>query len=228
MDKIKLLFVEDDKDLVFIFKNSFEIIGDYEIKTASNGREGLDMYSLYHPDIIVADITMPIMNGKEMVLRIREKDVHTPVIFLTGLDESKYAIAGLEAGADIYLRKHIIPQELDLQIRALLKRVSSKRLQLMGNDECSLGLFGFSAINHYLVRNGKRIELTVHEASILNQLVKNKGNTVSRDEFNKCLYKNDYQPARAIDVHIVSLRHKLADDPFIEIVSVRRKGYILK
>ena len=229
MDRIKILLVEDDESYAFMMKSSLDVIGGYDICTAYDGKEGLDLYKSFNPDIIVSDIDMPIMNGKDMVRSIREKDSYTPVIFLTSYKESKDFIDGIKIGADAYMRKPIIGDELDAQVRALLKRVSFKPLPLAGAGESLIGTFGFNASNKYLVRKGKMVDLTKTEAKILELLVAKKGHMVMRRSILKYFENNNnMMSSRTLDVHIFNLRAKMSEDPSVEIVTVHKEGYILK
>lgn len=229
MEKIKLLLVEDNEEFMFILKNTLELMGNYDIRTAGDGREGLDVYKSFDPDVIVADIEMPIMDGKEMVRIIREKDPYTLVFFVTSHKETKDVLDGMEAGADIYLRKPLSAQELDAQIRVLLKRTSNKQLPVMGNEECAIGAFSFSASNGYLSKQGKRKDLTKTEAKILNMLALEKGRLVKKDDILTFLSSDSYtMDTRTLDVHILNIRRKLSADPSVKIKTVRQKGYILE
>ena len=90
MADIKLLLVEDDENLAYMEKSSFEdIIGGYEVKAAINGKDGLELWKHFQPDVIVSDIDMPIMDGIEMVKKIREIDGDTIILFTTGLTSPK-------------------------------------------------------------------------------------------------------------------------------------------
>ena len=122
MDTIKLLLVEDDPSLRYIVQSGLEdIIEGYEVLAAANGEEGLAMWREHRPDVILSDIEMPIMDGYEMVKRIREVDKETPIIFSSGLVSPKNVLKGYELGANNYIKKPFIPEELDAHIHALLK-----------------------------------------------------------------------------------------------------------
>lgn len=89
-NKIRLLLVEDDSMLTYVVKNSLEgLIGGYEVITAVNGQEGLKAYQEHHPDIIISDVEMPVMNGFQMVERIREVDGDTPILLASALARPK-------------------------------------------------------------------------------------------------------------------------------------------
>ena len=229
MEKIKLLLVDDNKDYAYVVERSLKVKGVYDICIAYNGKEGLELYRSFKPDIIVTDIEMPIMNGNKMVRIIRENDTSTPVFFLTSHKEPEEHLAGMEAGADFYILKLISVDALDIQIRKYLERISNKPLPVKGIDECSIGSFGFSASNKYLLRNGKRTNLTFMEAKILNLLVAKKGGLVLKEEILNNF--NDIQimmSPRTLDVHMRNVRKKLIEDPSVKIVTSRKEGYILE
>ena len=118
---IKLLLVEDDASLCYMVKSSLEdLIGGYEVIIANNGKEGLDAWKEHQPDIIVTDIEMPVMDGREMVSRIREIDGDTPLLFASGHVTPKDVIEGYQIGANNYIKKPFIAEEMDAHIRGLL------------------------------------------------------------------------------------------------------------
>lgn len=144
MADIKLLLVEDDENLAYMEKSCFEdIIEGYEVKTAVNGRQGLEEWKTFQPDVIVSDIDMPIMDGLEMVRKIREVDGDTIILFTTGLISPKDLKAGYAAGANNYVKKPFIPEEpvvqqepptLAKRIRDRLKKIAED-LDIITEDE---------------------------------------------------------------------------------------------
>ena len=119
---IRVLLVEDDKNLCFILKSSLEqMIGGYEVTTAPNGQEGLELLEQKEFDVIVSDVEMPVMDGLTMVQHIRRHHPRLAVIFITGLTTARDVINGYQSGADFYIKKPFLPEELNAHIQAVLK-----------------------------------------------------------------------------------------------------------
>ena len=117
---IRLLLVEDDANLCYIIRGGLEdMIGGYEIMTADNGETGLRIWKETHPDVIVADIEMPVIDGYEMVRRIRETDDATPILFTSGRVSPKDVVKGYELGVNNYIKKPFLAEELNAHILAL-------------------------------------------------------------------------------------------------------------
>lgn len=169
MANTKLLLVEDDENLAYMEKSCFEdIIGGYEVKTAVNGKEGLKVWQDFQPDVIVSDIDMPIMDGIEMVKKIREVDGKTIILFTTGLTSPKDLKAGYAAGANNYVKKPFIPEELDAHIHSLLQLKAGARSENASN-QIKLGKYILDADHATLkdTQDGKQKMLTAREANII-------------------------------------------------------------
>src|SRR5574344_2173492 len=120
---IKLLLVEDDTSLAYIEKSTLEdIIGGYEVVTAENGKEGLQKWEEFKPDVIISDIDMPEMNGIEMVKRIRETDGDTIILFATALKNPKKKKKKNEGGVKNNEKKPFVPSQLDYHVRGKKKK----------------------------------------------------------------------------------------------------------
>lgn len=228
---IKLLLVEDDKNLAYIVQSGLEdIIGGYEVIPAYNGKEGLEAWKEHHPDIIISDIDMPVMNGFEMVRQIRETDGDTPILFASALTSPKDVRKGYDIGVNNYVKKPFIPDELDAHLHAILKMKEGTKTR---NEEglCKFGNYTLDA-EHATLRNsesGKSTTLTAREAQILQLLAENKGEVVRREVIlNRCWDKNDdYFASRSLDVFVTKLRKLFETDPMIEIKTVRGVGLML-
>lgn len=232
-ETIKLLLVEDDFTLSYILQNGLqEIIGGYKVVTAANGWEGLKAYKEERPDIIVADVEMPVMDGREMVTRIREADCDIPILLATALTSPSAVTEGYKLGVDNYIKKPFVVEELDAHIRALLKL--KKGQPLRDEADCySFGLFTLDA-KRALLKNDKTGEkevLSVREAGILRILAQNKNQVVRRSVIISHNWDTkddeDYCISRSLDVYLVKLRKKLVGDPNVSIKTVKGVGFML-
>ena len=232
MDTIRLLLVEDDEALAYMLKGSLELMGNYQIHTASNGVEGLSLYDEIHPDIIVSDVEMAEMSGFEMVKKIRETDAHTPIIFASARKSPKDFIEGLHIGADNFIRKPYLPEELNIQILALLRRINDQHSKDTKNaKQYSFGNYLFDAELRILQLNGSsesQLHLTEREVNILEILLTEKGNVVKRDKILVSLWgDNNFYTARSLDVFMTKIRKYLHLDSSVEIQTIRGEGFRL-
>ncbi len=228
---IKLLLVEDDTNLSYIVHSGLqEIIGGYEVITAFNGKEGLEVWREHHPDIIISDIDMPVMDGFEMVRLIRETDGDTPILFASALTSPKDVRKGYDIGVNNYVKKPFIPDELDAHLHAILKMKEGTK----SRDEsgiCRFGKYVLDAKQAFLLNNesGNKTTLTVREAQLLQLLAQNKGEVVNRETILNRFWNtdDDYFASRSLDVFITKLRKLFANDPQIDIVTKRGIGLSL-
>ncbi|WP_443933545.1 response regulator transcription factor [Phocaeicola coprocola] len=228
---IKLLLVEDDTNLSYIVHSGLqEIIGGYEVITAFNGKEGLEAWREHHPDIIISDIDMPVMDGFEMVRLIRETDGDTPILFASALTSPKDVRKGYDIGVNNYVKKPFIPDELDAHLHAILKMKEGTK----SRDEsgiCRFGKYVLDAKQAFLLNNesGNKTTLTVRESQLLQLLAQNKGEVVNRETILNRFWNtdDDYFASRSLDVFITKLRKLFANDPQIDIVTKRGIGLSL-
>ena len=231
-ENIKLLLVEDDKNLAYMEKSSFEdIIGGYEVKTAINGKDGLEVWKNFQPDVIVSDIDMPIMDGIEMVKKIREIDGETIILFTTGLTSPKDLKAGYAAGANNYVKKPFVPEELDAHIQSLMRLKEGKRSK-DNSHLVKLGKYVLDA-DHATLKNiedDSEKMLTAREAKILELLAVNKNEVVRREAVLSRFWgveDKDYFASRSLDVFIKKIRTAIEDEPSVELKTVRGVGFKL-
>lgn len=229
---IKLLLVEDDANLAYIEKSSLEeIVGGYEVRTACNGKEGLEVYTEFKPDVIVSDIKMPEMDGLEMVRRIREIDGDTIILFTTALTSSADLKAGYLAGANNYIKKPFMPDEINAHVQSLVKLKEGRR----SNNESGhivLGQFILDAEHACLTNRhtGTKKMLTQREAQVLELLAANKNEVVRREALLSRFWgieDKDYFASRSLDVFIRKIRTDIEDDPTLELRTVRGVGLTL-
>lgn len=223
-DLIKVLLVEDELTLAMIIKDTLEENG-FDIHTAADGEEGLRLFFSLHPDVVVADVMMPRMDGFEMVRRIRQTDKQTPILFLTARSAINDVVEGFELGANDYLKKPFGMQELIIRIKSLAGKafIFSEARQ---DTRFEIGDYQFDSITQVLTHSQARQELSHRESEILKRLCANRDQVVNTQNVLLDLWGDDsFFNSRSLHVFITKLRHKLSYDPRIRIVNVRGVGY---
>ena len=228
MNEIKVLLAEDEQTLALIIKDTLEAQG-FNIETAKNGEEGLQKFFMEKPDVLVADVMMPKMDGFEMVKRIRQSDKHTPVLFLTARSAINDVVEGFELGANDYLKKPFGMQELIVRIKALAGRlITQTEEKEKKTDWIEIGQYRFNSILQRLEYAGIETELSHRESEILRRLCENRNQVVNTQNILLELWGDDsFFNNKSLHVFITKLRHKLSKDSQIRIVNVRGIGYKL-
>lgn len=230
----RVLLVEDDKNLSFILKSSLEqMIGGYEVVSVANGKDGLDMLTKENFDVIVSDVEMPVMDGVTMVKHIRKNHPSLAIIFITGLTTARDVINGYQAGADFYIKKPFLPEELDAHIQAVLRmRHNTQAESHAGNDEdtiFTIGKYSFDPTQNLLIFENEQHNLTAKESKILEMLCREKGKVVSRENIlNEIWGNSDFYSSRSLDVFITKLRKYLSKDTNVSLNVLRGVGICLK
>lgn len=230
----RVLLVEDDKNLSFILKSSLEqMIGGYEVLSVANGKDGLDMLAKENFDVIVSDVEMPVMDGVTMVQHIRKNHPSLAIIFITGLTTARDVINGYQAGADFYIKKPFLPEELDAHIQAVLRmRHNTQAESPVGNDEdtiFTIGKYSFDPTQNLLIFENEQHTLTAKESKILEMLCREKGKVVSRENIlNEIWGNSDFYSSRSLDVFITKLRKYLSKDTDISLNVLKGVGICLK
>ncbi len=224
MRKDKILLVEDDSTLSFIVQDALTREG-FDVVCASNGDSGLKLFKESEPDIIVADVMMPKMDGFEMVRLIRLTAPSVPVLFLTARTALDDVVKGFELGANDYIRKPFQILELVVRIKALLKRKSqgiTEDTKLIIGD-CSLDF-----ASQRLVIGKETIELTHTEAVIIDELFRHPNEVVEAKTLMYRIWQNDdYNNLNRLHGFIYKLRKYLSKSTGLELLNVRGIGYKL-
>ena len=231
----KILLVDDDEGLVELLAQVMELEG-FTIDIANNGQEALEKLDSSH-DLILLDVMMPVLNGIETLKRIRQK-FETPVLMLTARGDEIDRVIGLELGADDYLPKPFNDRELVARMKAILRRSHNKADaevvdQSVPSDEHKP--LEFQGITLYpgrqqAVYHGKDLDLTGTEFLLLQMLIRNPGQILSRDLLSMEVLGKRLSPFdRAIDMHMSNLRKKLPvrDDSSPWFKTLRGRGYLL-
>lgn len=230
----RVLLVEDDKNLSFILKSSLEqMIGGYEVVSVANGKDGLDMLTKGNFDVIVSDVEMPVMDGVTMVQHIRKNHPSLAIIFITGLTTARDVINGYQAGADFYIKKPFLPEELDAHIQAVLRmKHNTQEESPIGKDEdtiFTIGKYSFDPTQNLLIFENEQHNLTAKESKILEMLCREKGKVVSRENIlNEIWGNSDFYSSRSLDVFITKLRKYLSKDTNVSLNVLKGVGICLK
>ncbi|MDD5434036.1 MAG: response regulator transcription factor [Nitrospira sp.] len=221
---MRLLLVEDEKDLSAIIKQGLEEEG-YIVETAHDGEEGLYMAENFPADAIILDIMLPLMDGLTILSTIRKKGIATPVLLLTARDAVVDKIAGLDTGADDYLTKPFAFAELLARVRSLLRRKGTVKEAVMVIDDLEI-----NTASHEVKRGGRLINLSAKEYALLEYLAYNKNNVLSRTDIVEHIYHEETDmDSNVVDVYINYLRNKIDKDSKHKLIqTVRGAGYILK
>ncbi|MBK5244242.1 MAG: response regulator transcription factor [Eubacteriaceae bacterium] len=219
MKGIRILVAEDEDKLREIILKYLKKEG-YEAFGAANGEEALDLWAEKQPDCIILDVTMPILDGFEVLEEIREID-NVPVIMLTARREENDKIQGFEVGADDYVTKPFSPRELMVRIKALLKRSG---VTTTVND---LKVYGISLKpgDRMMTINSQEISLTQKEYEVLLFFVNHQKMVLSREQMLDRIWGFDYEgDMRVVDTTIKRLRKKMEEKGEC-IQTVRGVGY---
>ena len=224
MRKDKILLVEDDSTLSFIVQDALTREG-FDVVCASNGEFGLKLFKEADPDIIVADVMMPKMDGFEMVRLIRLTAPSVPVVFLTARTALDDVVKGFELGANDYIRKPFQILELVVRIKALLKRNSqgiTEDTNLFIAD-CSLDF-----ASQRLVIGEETIELTHTEGVIVDELFRHPNEVVEAKTLMYRIWQNDdYNNLNRLHGFIYKLRKYLSKSTSLTLLNIRGIGYKL-
>lgn len=206
----KVLVVDDDPDIVELLEYNLRKEG-YKVKSAADGREGIQTAKVFRPDLILLDIMMPRQDGIEMARTIRaDHDLRdTYLMFLTARSEEYSEIAAFEVGADDYITKPIKPRALMSRINALFRREAQKS---EAGDEVDIAGLAIDRGNYSVTQAGKFTILPKKEFELLFFLAQNPNKVFSREELLQKIWGADiYVLERTVDVHIRKLREKLGD-----------------
>src|SRR3989344_7482876 len=219
-----ILIIEDEQKLSDILKKA--LVGQYYTgDTAFDGLEGLNKALKNNYELIVLDLMLPKKDGMEVCKELRAKGVQTPILMLTARGVLEDRVHGLDVGADDYLLKPFEMSELFARIRALLRRRKTTDAPVYKVSDLIVDTKA-----HEVTRAGKKIELTPKEYKILNTLVRQKGEALTRQQLIKEAWGHDFKEENyELNVHIRYLRTKI-DKGFKKplIRAVRGVGYTIK
>ena len=221
-DSPRILLVDDEEAITANLSPFLERSG-FRVTVAANGEQALHEVQETGPDLVVMDVLMPKMDGREALRRLRRMDNWTPIILLTQVGESIERAMALEEGADDYLNKPFDPHELVARIRAVLRRSRSGRRPLSAAWRLSCGPLTLDRRSRRAYLKDQELVLTPKALALLEFLMTHPDEPVTRDRLLDAVWGWDYPAGtRAVDSRIAELRRALGDDPadprFIETI----------
>lgn len=201
---MKILIIDDDASIVQFLKIGLES-NMYVVETASDGERGAFLGRTGNYDLIILDYMLPKYNGAEVLKEIRQENKHVPVLMLTVKSELKDKDELFSLGADDYLTKPFLFDELLLHVRALLRRPPKTEDTLFKVDNLTLNL-----TSKICKRNGRELYLTRREFALLEYLVRNRGRIMSRGQILEHVWDYNADPfSNSIETHVASVRRKI-------------------
>jgi DNA-binding response OmpR family regulator len=223
----KILLVEDDQNLGQILKEYLDIKG-FDTTLCRDGKVGLKAFNDNDFDLCIFDVMMPIMDGFTLAEEVRKKNKEVPIIFLTAKSMKEDTIRGLQLGADDYMTKPFSMEELQLRIKAVLRRFNKGENAIPEPTKFKIGMFHFDYDTQILKSEEQEMKLTSKEAELLRMLCLNKNQTLERSKALKHIWHDDnYFNSRSMDVYITKLRKYLRSDEHLQILNVHGTGFKL-
>jgi DNA-binding response OmpR family regulator len=222
-DRTTLLLADDDTTILDSLAPFLERAG-FVVVLASDGAAALDKIHSHHPNLVILDVLMPRLDGREVLRRLRHENNLTPTILLTQVGESAERALALEEGADDYLNKPFDPHELLARIRAVLRRSHAGERSLSVAWLLEAGELRLDRRARRAALRGQTLDLTPKALSVLEYLMTHSDEVVSRERLLDAVWGWEYPTGtRTVDTRMAELRRALGDDPleprFIETVS---------
>lgn len=223
----KVLIVEDEKDILHLVKIYLDKEG-FRTLTAENGAEALRQARSEHPDLIILDLMLPVIDGLEVCkkLRLSPQTSMLPIVMLTAKSGESDTVVGLELGADDYVTKPFSPRELVARIKAFFRRL--ERANDREVSDYRYGPLNLNLPRHEVTVDGQEVTLTAKEFGLLEHLLRNPGRVLTRDVLLNNVWGYDYHgTTRTVDVHVRRIKQKL---PLLNasILSIKSLGYKIK
>jgi DNA-binding response OmpR family regulator len=217
----KILVVDDEPQIVDLLRSYLTRDG-FDVESAADGQMALAAFTRLRPDLVILDLMLPQLDGREVCRRIRDT-ASTPIIMLTARDEETDKLVGLELGADDYITKPFSPREVVARVRAVLRRGSWEAAELIRVGELTIDLKG-----HEVTVGDTSVDLTPTEFRLLETLARHPNQVFTRMQLIDRVQGHAFEGyERTVDAHIKNLRGKVERDPRTPryIVTVFGVGY---
>ena len=226
MDNERILVIDDDENIVRILSLYLRSKG-YDVVSCKSGSRALSVFTDTKPDLVLLDVMLPGMDGREILSKIRKLS-RTPVIMLTAKGETDDRIHALDGGADDYIVKPFDSKELFARIRAVLRRSSSSGSKT-GSRRVEFANISVDFDNYTVMKNGEKVRMSPKEIELLYYLASNLGIAITRSELLRAVWGEDYfGDGRTLDVHIKRIRSHLGTDNPWKITPICSVGYKLE
>lgn len=221
---MRILVIEDEKKMASFIQRGLKE-EHYAVDVAYEGNAGLFLAETNPYDLIILDIMLPEKDGISVCKELRSREINSPILMLTARNSVHDKVSGLNAGVDDYLTKPFAFDELLARVRALLRRQLPNKTTILKIADLEL-----NQLNHQVNRCGKEISLTSKEYSLLEYLMLNANQVVTRTMISEHVWKEDFDSfTNVIDVYIKYLRNKIDKDHKKNLIhTIRGTGYILK
>ena len=226
---MRILIIEDDKDIVELIRYNLEKDG-FQITSSGDGFSGLAQVKKSPPDLLILDLMLPKLSGLEICKEVRrdERLNRLPILMLTARGEEADRVIGLELGADDYVTKPFSPRELVARIKALLRRVQPPGEEV---KTLEVGALRIDPVSYRVQRDGKTLPLSTLEFRLLYYLASRPNRVFSRDQLLDAVWGNDrFVTPRSVDVYVRRLREKVEANPEKPeyLKTVRGAGYLFE
>ena len=221
---MKILLIEDEKKIASFIKRGLKE-NNYTVDVAYDGEKGFYLADINTYDLIILDVMLPDKDGISVCRDLRKLKIDTPVLMLTARNEVKDKVSGLDSGADDYLTKPFVFDELLARVRALSRRKRSEKTTTL-----KVGDLVLDQLTRKVTRAGKEIILTSREYSLLEYLMLNASQVVTRTMISEHVWEDDFDTfTNVINVYVNYLRNKINDGYDKKLISsIRGVGYTIK
>jgi DNA-binding response OmpR family regulator len=225
--KQRVLYIEDEPFLGKIVRETLESQG-FDVLWKTDGHDLLTAAKVFNPDICVLDIMLPDVDGYQLCRQLRNRFPALPVIFLTAKTETADLVKGFEAGGTDYMRKPFSIEELMVRIRNQIRLMDGMAPVAMGRaDQIRLGSFQFLPTRSELKSPQRCIKLSLRDAQVLAFLCEHINQVADRREMLVTIWGDDsFFNSRTLDVYIRKIRNYFSEEPGIELVTMKGKGYL--